>query len=159
MLKYLYAKEVCSEIPDEISLGVSISGCLIKCSGCHSKELWEDKGVPLTLSMIDALLKKHEGVTCLLLLGGEHDVGYLTKIFQHCHKSIKTAWYCGLSEIPKKSKIINYLDYIKIGPYIQKLGGLSKPKTNQKLYLIEHQSNNKYCLSDITYKFWKHAAE
>ena len=29
MLKYLYVKEVFSEIPSEISLAVSITGCLI----------------------------------------------------------------------------------------------------------------------------------
>ena len=52
MLKYLYTKEVFLEVPSEISLGVSITGCTIHCYGCHSRELWEDKGNPLTIEKL-----------------------------------------------------------------------------------------------------------
>lgn len=152
MLKYLYAKEVCSEIPDEISLGISISGCLIRCPGCHSQELWEDKGTPLGLSMVDSLLKRHEGVTCLLILGGEHDMGYLMKIFSCFHKNIKTAWYCGLPKIKESNPIIRHLDYIKVGSYDKALGGLASPTTNQRLYQLEHQDDDRVRWKDITYR-------
>ena len=96
MLKYLYVKELFSEIPQEISLGISITGCKIHCKGCHSKELWNDIGRPLTVEGLNEILDKHDGVTCLLLLGGEHDISTLTELFYHAHKRVKTAWYSGL---------------------------------------------------------------
>ena len=103
MLKYLYCKEVFAEVPSEITLGVSISGCQIRCPGCHSRELWEDKGTPLTMEELQNLLDKHKGITTLLLLGGEHDIDTLTELFQYAYKKVKTAWYCGLDMIPKDS--------------------------------------------------------
>lgn len=143
MLRYLYCKEIFEEIPDEITLGISISGCTIHCPECHSKELWEDKGTPLTVEELNNLLDEHNGISCLLLLGGEHDIDSLIKLFQTSFKRIKTAWYCGLDKIPRdKQEILQYLDYVKVGHYDGKLGGLNNPDTNQRLYLIEHQDNN-----------------
>ena len=148
MLKYLYYKEVFKEVPDEITLGISISGCTIHCKGCHSRELWEDKGTPLTQECLEHLLKEHQGITCLCLFGGEHDIDALTELFMYAHKRIKTAWYCGLDAIPKNKKgIIDYLDYLKLGHYDMELGGLNSPTTNQRLYKV---NNGK--LEDITYK-------
>ena len=156
MLKYLYTKEVFREIPSEITLGVSISGCQIHCKGCNQRELWEDKGTPLTREEIDCLLKQHKGVTCLLLMGGEHDIDTLIELFQYVHKKIKTAWYCGLDMIPKdKRGIIQYLDYCKLGHYDQELGGLDSPTTNQRMYKFEHQGDGNYYETDITHTFWK----
>lgn len=145
MLKYLYKAVVFSEIPSEISLGVSLSGCTIHCDGCHSPELWQDKGTPLTIEEVDKLLDKNKGVTTLLLMGGEHDIDSLTHIFQHTYNKIKNAWYCGLDDIPEdKRGILQYLDYLKIGSYKKELGGLSNPNTNQRLYCLEHQGPNIY---------------
>ena len=157
MLKYLFSDVVCSEIPDELSLALAISGCNIHCEGCHSRELWEDKGTPLTIEAIEELLNLERGVSCLLLLGGERDIDALTEIFMHFHKKIKTAWYCGLDMIPKdKIGILGYLDYYKCGHYDQELGGLNSPTTNQRLYKLEHQGDGSYKETDITKKLFKH---
>lgn len=153
MLKYLYNQVVFSEVPNEITLGISISGCQIHCKGCHSRELWEDTGTPLTTEELDRLLDENKGVTCLLLLGGERDIDYLTFLFQHVYGKIKTAWYCGLDMLPKdKVGIVQYLDYLKLGHFDMELGGLSSPTTNQRLYHIEHQGGGDYRTTDITYK-------
>lgn len=158
MLKYLYCKEIFSEVPGEITLGISISGCVIHCEGCHSRELWEDKGTPLTIEELQSLLNKHKGITCVLLLGGEADIDALIELFMYAHKRVKTAWYCGLDLIPKsKLGIINYLDFLKVGHYDQELGGLDSPSTNQRFYQIEHFANGDYMKVDITNKFFKHA--
>lgn len=155
MLKYLYTKEVFSEVPSEIALGVSLSGCTIHCKGCHSRELWEDKGTPLTIKELQSLLDKHKGITTLLLLGGEHDIDNLTTLFQYAYKRVKTAWYCGLDMIPKnKLGVLQYLDFIKLGHYDQDLGGLSSPTSNQKFYEVSHQGTTSE-LKDITYTFQK----
>lgn len=156
MLKYLYCKEVFAEVPSEITLGVSISGCQIRCPGCHSRELWEDKGILLTIEELQNLLDKHKGITTLLLLGGEHDIDTLTELFQYAYKKVKTAWYCGLDMIPKdKLGIMQYLDYLKLGHYDHELGGLNSPTTNQRFYQIEHQGDGSYYEHDITFKFKK----
>lgn len=156
MLKYLYCKEIFAEVPSEITLGVSISGCQIRCPGCHSRELWEDKGILLTMEELQNLLDKHKGITTLLLLGGEHDIDTLTELFQYAYKEVKTAWYCGLDMIPKdKLGIMQYLDYLKLGHYDHELGGLNSPTTNQRFYQIEHQGDGSYYEHDITFKFKK----
>lgn len=156
MLKYLYCKEIFAEVPGEITLGISISGCLIHCKGCHSRDLWEDKGTPLTIEELQRLLATHKGITCLCILGGESDVDSLIELFMYAHKRIKTAWYCGLDMIPKdKLGIINFLDFLKIGHYDQELGGLTSPTTNQRFYKIEHQGDGSYYEHNITFKFQK----
>lgn len=135
MLKYAALDVVCSEVPDEVSLAVGISGCLIRCPGCHSRDLWEDKGHPLDVHTLENMLYNHKGITCLLLLGGEHDIDTLIELFQYAHRRIKTAWYCGLDMIPKdKLGILDYLDFCKTGHYDAELGGLDSPTTNQRLY-------------------------
>ena len=158
MLKYLFKSIIFSEIPEEITLGISISGCQIHCNGCHSRDLWEDKGTQLTRKGLENLIISNEGITCLLLLGGEHDIDTLINLFYYVSVTfpkIKTAWYCGLDMIPKdKEEILDYLDYVKIGHFDLNLGGLDSPDTNQKLYKVNHtQEGNK--LIDITYKFLK----
>ena len=155
MLKYLYCKEVFAEVPGEIALGISISGCLIHCNGCHSRELWEDKGTPLTVEELQRLLGAHKGITCLCILGGEHDIDSLIELFMYAHKRIKTAWYCGLDMIPEdKLGIMQYLDFIKLGHYDHELGGLDSSTTNQRFYKVNGKE-----LVDITNKFWKHETE
>lgn len=158
MLKYLYSKVVFSEIPSEVSLGISISGCQIHCQGCHSRDLWEDKGKQLTRVGLQSLIEENKGITCLLLLGGEHDIDTLTNLFYFVsvnYPKIKTAWYCGLDMIPKdKEEILDYLDFVKIGHFDLNLGGLDNKETNQKLYAIKHTiKGNEF--TDITYKLQK----
>ena len=148
MLKYLYVKEVFTEIPGEISLAVAITGCRLKCVGCHSRELWEDKGEPLNVETLCGLLNQHEGITCLCLFGGEHDIDALTELFMYAHKRVKTAWYSGLDRLPKdKHGILQFLDFYKEGHFDYELGGLNSPITNQKLYHITHPGEK---LRDIT---------
>lgn len=153
MLKYLYDSVVFSEIPSEITLAVSITGCRIHCDGCHSQELWEDVGTPLTIEELDRLLDENKGVTCLLLMGGEHDIDSLAFLFQHVYSKIRTAWYCGLDSLPdNKNGIQQYLDYIKLGRYNKNLGGLDSPITNQRLYHLHHDDRGVY-KENITHNF------
>lgn len=159
MLKYLYCKEIFKEIPGEITLGISITGCTIRCVGCHSKELWKDHGNALTKETINELLEQHSGVSCLLLFGGEHDIPGLIDILKFTHGRVRTAWYCGLDSIPKEHiHILEYLDYVKIGRYDAKLGGLDSPATNQRIYQYNPMFSE--CTigigwRDITHQFYK----
>ena len=155
MLKYLYVKEIFKEIPDEITLGVSISGCQIRCKGCHSRELWEDKGEELSMIALNDLIKNHKGITCVCLFGGEHDITTLKMLFsmiRHKH-GLRTAWYCGLDLLPKAHlDMPTYVDYLKLGRFDLELGPLNDPTTNQRLYQIEQLGSGDYKEIDITNK-------
>ena len=71
-------------------------------------------------------------------MGGDADPSEIQKMSEWIkshHPQLKTAWYSGRSEIPEGFDIM-CLDFIKLGPYIEALGGLKSPSSNQKLYRI-----------------------
>ena len=80
---------------------------------------------------------------------------------------LKTAWYSGRPHLPEclsandsersvsetvcpLSGVAGPFDYIKLGPYIESLGGLKSPTTNQRLYKRVGD-----CWKDITATFWR----
>ena len=102
MMKYVDAKEVFAEIPDEITLAISISGCPIHCPGCHSQYLWADVGEPLTVEALAEMLESHIGVTCLCLMGGDQDPAEIDRLARWVKENskVRTAWYSGRKELP-----------------------------------------------------------
>ncbi|MCK9160858.1 MAG: anaerobic ribonucleoside-triphosphate reductase activating protein [Bacteroidaceae bacterium] len=154
MLKYINSNIVFQEIPDEVTLAINISNCPNHCKGCHSPYLWEDTGNPLTEEVLSSMLKKYESdITCICFMGGDSDpfeVQQLAKYLQHQTISpIKVGWYSGKQELPKGLPI-NDFQFIKLGPYIEKLGALKSKTTNQRLYKINGDEK-----IDITSRFWK----
>lgn len=147
MIKYIETLIGFSEVPDEISLCINLTNCPIKCSKCHSSYLQQDIGDELTKEKLIELINKNKGITTVCLMGGDNDpdsITVLARVIQQ--QGLKSAWYSGRDSIGN----IKYLDYIKIGPYIEEYGPLNKNTTNQKFYKI---INNKLQL--ITDKFWK----
>ena len=55
MLKYVNAKIVFREVPDEISLCIDITNCIYHCNNCHSPELRQDIDTPLTIEELNKL--------------------------------------------------------------------------------------------------------
>ena len=155
MLKYLYCKEVFSEVPDEISLALSISNCQLKCEGCNQPELWKNVGKTLSCDVLDELISKHRGITCVCFMGsGNNEYDSLNELAAHVRKrGYKTAVYLGEDNIPTALDI-NVFNYIKIGHWDASKGGLSSRTTNQKMYLIEPFGNGLHYKHLITYKFW-----
>lgn len=155
-MKYLYCKEVFSEVPGEITLALSISNCQIKCKGCNQKELWEDIGSILDSSVLKTLLQRHRGITCVLFMGsGNKEYQVLNSLAMEAHKNgLKVAVYLGEDNIPEELDK-SYFDYIKIGHWDASKGGLDSPTTNQKMYFIEHQENGAYRKECINHKFLK----
>lgn len=130
------------EVPNEISLAINISGCPYKCKGCHSMYLWNYVGNYL-LDEIDDLLDKYNGlISCVCFMGGDQNQEELLNCLQKVkERELKTCLYTGNDDISSISKeIIRSLDYIKIGRYIEELGGLSCKTTNQKMFDL---NNNK----------------
>lgn len=134
-LKYLGRSIVFEEVPTEISLCINISGCPYKCKGCHSPYLWEYKGRYIS-DDIEALLERYDGITCVCFMGGEQNPQELNFLIDYIHsKKIKVCLYTGSDTIPEN---IYGLDYLKIGHYDEKLGGLDKPATNQRFYIVHN---------------------
>lgn len=126
------------EIPNEISLAFSITGCPIKCSGCHSKHLWDmDNGELLSKDIFNSILKKYQNyITCVLFMGGEwYKSELITYLELVKSKNIKRALYTGQDNLSIDIKIL--LNYLKLGKYNRTLGGLGTKGTNQKLYNLD----------------------
>ena len=145
---------VFQEIPGEVTLALNLSGCPCHCHGCHSPHLWEDIGEELNAELLDGLLARYGSmITCVCFMGGDqapdevaHWAEYVNRSTLNAQRStLHTAWYSGRTTMPEGG-----FDYVKIGPYIEALGGLKSPKTNQRLY--KRVGDN---WEDITSSFWR----
>lgn len=157
MLRYTDSRIYVKEIPDEISLGISISGCPIHCPECHSKHIWDEtKGNILTPQELYKLYyPNHRLISCVFFFGGEWDSDSLVKLINSLlvlKVSKKIGLYSGreLSWLTDNcSLLLTKLDYLKVGPYIPKYGPLNNPNTNQRMYkLIDGKP-----VKDITKEF------
>lgn len=68
---------------------------------------------------------------------------------------LKTCVYSGTDDIDTFDNCLDYLDYLKIGPYKKELGGLDNPNTNQKFYVVVKDEDTEINLFDITLAFIK----
>ncbi len=158
---------VFQEIPGEVTLALNISNCPCHCPGCHSPHLAEDIGEPLNEELLSGLLTRYGAmITCVAFMGGDaapEEVARWAEWIKN-HKSqiinhqsvLRTAWYSGRQSYPNtpSNQIIPNtpipFDYVKLGPYIESLGGLKSPTTNQRLYKRVGET-----WEDITSSFWK----
>lgn len=167
MLKYVGYDIVFREIPDETTLAINISNCPCQCKGCHSSYLAEDIGEELTDTKLMELIDNNPGITCVAFMGGDNEPEEVIRLvcsyvsfmaWQRSDDKVPAfAWYSGRQELPKSiGDDWKWLNYIKLGPYKEELGGLDNPNTNQRLYEVCRLSKlpGKFLLKDITDKFW-----
>ena len=87
------------------------------------------------------------------VMGGDassDEIGKLAGFLQHQTVSkVKVGWYSGKPALPPDF-LLNNFQYVKLGPYIERLGGLISKTTNQRLYKIVGEE-----LIDITSCYWK----
>ena len=82
-------------------------------------------------------------------MGGDAEPEYINLLAEYIAKHytpLKVGWYTGRT-IVSKAINLSWLDYVKVGPYIKRLGGLKSPTSNQKMYRVIHPSQK---LEDIT---------
>lgn len=159
MLKYVDTLVSFSEVPDEISLCISISNCPCKCVNCHSAYLAQDIGEPLDLQHLTNLIDSNRGITCVCIMGGDanpSEVDDIAQDIKEYYPELKVAWYSGRQELSKDINL-EFFNFIKLGPYIEELGPLNSKTTNQRMYkvVLNHykDGNCEYKLEDITYLF------
>lgn len=150
-MNYSYTQVVFQEVPSEVTLALSISGCQLKCIGCHSAFTWDNKyGEELTEEVLSGLLNKYKGlITTVLFYGGEWESNLIPFINIIKDSGVKFCLYTGLTLDELSPDIRMLCDYIKVGRYEARLGGLNEPTTNQRMYKRVAGG-----LEDITYKFW-----
>lgn len=152
MLRYTDYDIVFQEIPDETTLALNLSGCPNRCPGCHSPQLQRDIGEPLTAEALETLLARYAGsISCVCLMGGDGDpqaVAALAAHLRRVHPELRTGWYSGRAEPPVGLRP-ELFDYLKLGPYIETLGGLRSPATNQRLWRLEADGSR----TDLTHRF------
>ena len=128
-----------------------VSGCEHHCPGCHNADLWDDKaGREFTQQQFELIEKllKDDFIQGLTLSGGDplypkniETVTALAKTVkeEYPHKDI---WlYTGYCyEMIKHLEIINYVDVIVDGEYLQQQRDISLPfrgSTNQRIIDVE----------------------
>lgn len=151
-LKYANYAIVFEEVPDEISLAINISGCPYRCEGCHSQYLWKYTGNYLKEDL-DKIIKPYkEYITCICFMGGDQNIIELYEICKLIKNkyNLKICIYSGHNTGDIFTNFIadGLIDYLKIGAYVSKLGGLNNPTTNQKMFEIKNG-----IMKDITKKF------
>lgn len=153
-LKYANFSVVFQEIPNETTLSINITNCPCHCPACHSQYLWRNEGTPLTISNLQQLLNEYgTDITCVCFMGGDCNpqaVADLAQWLRTKYPHYKIAWYSGRQYYPIGVPR-NIYDYYKLGPYIQHLGPLTCPNTNQKLFCRQEDGTYK----DITSLFWQ----
>lgn len=161
-MKYVDTKVVFSELPNEITLAINISGCPCACHGCHSSYLAEDIGVPLTCEELSRLIQANRGITAVSFMGGDANPADINR-FAHWVKTqtnLLVGWYSGRQQLAHEIELSNF-NFIKLGPYIAALGPLNSPTTNQRMYEVtvlketDADGNPVYALNDITSYFTK----
>ena len=132
---YLTPNIVFQEVPGEISLCFSITGCKLACSGCHSAELWNaEHGSPLTNEIFQYYLQQYAGLlSCILFFGGEwQSAKLIEKLVFAKQQGLKTCLYSGQKHID--IHISKHLTYLKTGKWDPRRGGLDSSGTNQLFY-------------------------
>ena len=150
---------VFQEVPDETTLALNISDCPHHCPGCHSAYLWQPVGDELKEEWLEIMLKRYPYLTCVSIQGGDRDYHEVERVAEWVHKhGVKTCWYTGFRSLPSDLQL-EHFDFVKVGPYIEALGGLKSKTTNQRFYRVERATeapaDKPFVLHDITEVFWK----
>ena len=142
MLRFVNYNIVFQEVPGEVTLAINLSNCPNRCTGCHSPYLQENTGLVLDNNILNKLLEKYGNtITCVCFMGGDASPKKVEQcsvfLRNQTNERIKTAWYSGKNYFPKDCSLQNF-DYIKLGAYIEQLGGLDSKTTNQRFYRIDN---------------------
>lgn len=146
-MRYYACDVTLVDVPGEISLSFAIAGCQLNCKGCFWQQLKAESGELLDLQTYENWLLRYKNyVSCVLFYGGEWHVAELVAYLQLAQQhGLKTCLYTGLKKVVPE--IYQQLDYLKTGAYIERLGGLSSPATNQRFRDLKNHV-------DLTGLFW-----
>ena len=138
MLKYDTHAITYRELPNEVALSFSITSCPFQCSGCHSPHLRCDIGHD-NCELKEMIAKYHKHITaiCFLGHGGDNHKEAFTELLKDIKSkyNLKVGVYSGYPY--PFEEFLPYVDYYKVGPYIQERGALDDLNTNQVYYEVK----------------------
>jgi anaerobic ribonucleoside-triphosphate reductase activating protein len=137
-MKYSSVQITFQEVPNEISLCFLVTGCPLRCPGCHSADSWNASiGTDLTIPHLENLLDQcRSTITCVCFLGGEWQEKRFLELCRWSQgQGLKTCLYTGLEDVNAELKSV--LDFLKVGPYLKDKGGLSSQTTNQRFINVK----------------------
>lgn len=156
MVRYHNFDIVFAEIPGEVTLAVNITGCPNRCPGCHSPHLQADAGRVLDQAELSTLLDRYgRSITCVCFLGGDaapREIAALAAFVRRAYPALRTGWYSGRDALPEAIDAQSF-DYIKLGSWVEALGPLTSPTTNQRLYRVDRSG----AMEEITERFRRKA--
>lgn len=133
-----------AEIPNRLAVYFEIGNCTLHCKGCHSKHLWDSMKDDCTDSLNDIMYyvdRYYEtGANAILFMGGLRSsnvppLKFITCILRPLYeKGYDIGLYDGGEWDGWIEKASRYCKWVKVGPYIEKLGGLDNSTTNQRFY-------------------------
>lgn len=136
-IRFTQQQIVWQEVPNEVSLAFLISGCPLRCAGCHSADSWKaDRGDILSADYLRSRLRQYHGLlTCVLFLGGEWQPEPLSVLLTIAREEfgLHTCLYTGLERDELPPVLLPQLTYLKTGRWLPERGGLEHPNTNQQL--------------------------
>ena len=140
---FIYDRQVTfSEVPDYISYTFFVAGCPMKCKGCS----WEGKfssKTEMNLSEYKSILKSQVGFCdAVCFLGGEWEEDIVEYLKIAKEMGFKTCLYTGKDKLEKE--IMEQLNFVKLGSYQEKKGGLMKETTNQKFINLDENKEVKF---------------
>ena len=139
MVRYHNFDIVFAEIPCETTLAINITNCPNRCRGCHSLHLQADMGRVLDEAELCGILARYgRSVTCVCFMGGDaapHEIAALADVVRQKFPVLHTGWYSGRARLPEGLRPQSF-DYIKLGGWVEELGPLTSPTTNQRLYRV-----------------------
>lgn len=157
MVKYTGHYITFQEVPNEVSLVLTISNCPYNCKGCHSPWLRQDTGEILTSQVVFNLMAQYkDAITCVCFMGTGGSLSNLFELIRFVHLcGYKVCVYSGSKNIEAGhwADIDTYPDYYKVGPYDEELGGLDSPTTNQRFYFVDRRHSGE--IHDYTFLFWR----
>lgn len=137
MVRYHNFDVVFAEIPGETTLALNITGCPNRCPGCPQPALAGGRRA-----------RARRGGTAGAA-GPLRTFGDLRRIHGRRRRAaqdrpaggtvrktcpeLRTAWYSGREELPEGFEAAAF-DYVKLGGWVEALGPLTAPTTNQRLY-------------------------
>ena len=130
-----------------IRVSLFVCGCTLCCKGCFNKESWKfNAGLPFTETVKQDIIKelKNPWIAGFSLLGGDPLEPRLHSEVLDLVKSIKSEvpekdiwlWTGRLYENEKDNEILNYVDVLIDGPFIQELKDSNlkyRGSSNQKI--------------------------
>lgn len=139
-MKYSGSFVTVQDVPDEIALGIFLSGCPHKCKNCHSSFTWDPNyGKILNKEVLRNLISRQKYISCVLFYGGDWDLKFLNEMLDVVDEfKLKKCLYTGLEMENFPCDFIERLDYIKTGKYIQEKGPLFSENSNQKFIILKN---------------------